>query len=275
MDYKKVLTIQDISCVGQCSLTVALPIISAAGHETAVLPSAVLSTHTAGFKNFTFRDLCGDMPAITNHWVSEKIAFDCVYTGYLGSKEQVGYVLDIFNRVTKKDAIKIVDPAFADGGKLYPIFDMNYVNEMKKLISASDITVPNISEASFLTGIEYKEEYDKEYVIKLMKALCNMGAKSVVITGVGYSKGKTGVAVLENDNYLYYEHEKMPNSCHGTGDVFAAAFTGAVMCGRDLLSSAKIAADYTLLCMKNTIGDSEHWYGVKFEPILKDYIKML
>ena len=158
---KKVLTVQDISCYGQCSLTVALPIISACGVETCILPSAVLSTHTGGFKGFTFRDLTSDMPSIVNHWKSENILFDAIYTGYLGSIEQVGIVENILKTLGKDGAIKIVDPAFADHGKLYSIFNMDYVNALKTLVPCSDVLLPNVSEASFLTGLEYKEEYCK------------------------------------------------------------------------------------------------------------------
>ena len=133
---KKVLTIQDISCVGQCSLTVALPIISACGIETCVLPSAVLSTHTAGFTGFTFRDLTEDMPSIKDHWKKENITFDTIYTGYLGSTKQIDYVEDIIDEVGTVDCLKVIDPAMADNGVLYKGFDNNFVEAMKKLIAA-------------------------------------------------------------------------------------------------------------------------------------------
>ena len=132
--YKRVLTIQDISCVGQCSLTVALPIISACGLETAVLPSAVLSTHTGGFKDFTFRDLTDDLPKILEHWKKENIQFDAFYTGYLGSAKQIAYVRDILHSVRKKESVNIIDPAMADNGRLYVGFDSAFVEAMKPLI---------------------------------------------------------------------------------------------------------------------------------------------
>lgn len=275
MDYKRILTIQDISCVGQCSLTVALPILSACGVETAILPSAVLSTHTGGFTGFTVRDLSDDMPGIMNHWNKENIKFDAFYTGYLGSTKQIDYVKDIFNTTAKEGAKKIVDPAFADNGNLYFGFDMEYVNAMKKLCAVADVVVPNISEAAFLTGMEYKTEYDEAYIIALSKALVDLGAKTVVMTGVGYKKGKTGVSVFENGELKYYEHNKISKGSHGTGDIYASAFTGALVRGKNLLESAKIAADYTVKCIENTIDDPEHWYGVKFETALGDLIEML
>ncbi|MBR0466497.1 MAG: pyridoxamine kinase [Clostridia bacterium] len=275
MSYKRVLTIQDISCFGQCSLTVALPIISACGHETAILPSAVLSTHTAGFSGFTFRDLTDDMPSISAHWVKEKVTFDAFYTGYLGSKKQIDYVLDIFNKNARENAIKIVDPAMADGGKLYPAFDMDYVNEMKRLCFSADIILPNITEAAFLVGYEYKEIYDEQYIKGLLGALENAGAKTVILTGVGYKEGETGVVVYKDGEYSYYNHEKLPRSCHGTGDVYASAFVGALLCGKKEYDAAKIAADYTVLSMKKTADDETHTYGVKFEKAIPGLIKML
>ena len=274
MDYKRILTIQDISCVGQCSLTVALPILSACGLETAILPSAVLSTHTAGFKGFTFRDLADDMPAIKNHWASENIKFKAIYTGYLGSSKQIDYVLDIVNS-TLDNGTFFVDPAMADNGKLYPGFDGEYVNAMIKLSKNADYIIPNITEACFLTGIEYKEVYDKAYIDSLLNALTKIGCKNVILTGVSYQEGKTGVVVYENENYSYYEHVKFPNSCHGTGDIYASAFVGAFVRGKSAYESAKIAADYTVDCINATKGDKEHWYGVKFEPVLENLINYL
>ncbi len=269
-DYKRILTVQDISCVGQCSLTVALPILSACGVETAVLPSAVLSTHTAGFTGFTCRDLTSDMPAIIDHWKKEGIQFDAVYTGYLGSAEQIAYVKRIFAELLKEGGVRIVDPAMADNGKLYPAFDLAFADEMKKLTSDADVVLPNITEACFLTGTEYKERYDEEYVNGLIAKLHEAGAGKVVLTGVSYDDETTGVAVFENGETKYYRHEKMPKGCHGTGDVFASAFAGMYARGMSAYDAAKIAADYTLHCIKYTSGDESHWYGVKFEPLLSD-----
>ncbi len=276
MNYKKILTVQDISCVGQCSLTVALPILSACGMETCILPSAVLSTHTAGFSGFTFRDLTDDMPDIVAHWKKENISFDMIYTGYLGSIKQVGYVKNILETTGKESSIKVVDPAFADNGKLYSIFDMDYVEAMKTLCPACDILVPNISEACFLTGKEFKEQYDEAYIKDLVEALCALGSKTVVLTGVSYEEGKTGVVVYSDGKMEYYRHDKISKGCHGTGDVYASAFVGALANGKSVFDSAKIAADYVVECIKVTDGDPDHWYGVKFElalPYLIEKVK--
>ncbi len=275
MDTKRILTIQDISCVGQCSLTVALPILSACGFETAILPSAVLSTHTAGFSGFTFRDLTEDFPAIEKHWNKEEILFDAVYTGYLGSTKQIDYVKSIIRSSAKKHAVRVIDPAMGDNGKLYPIFNDEYVQAMKGLCKLADIVVPNITEACFLTGTEYREVYDEEYILNLLKKQADATGATVVLTGVSYRKAKTGVAVYKDGGYSYYEHRQISKGCHGTGDVYASAFVGALMNGKNEFESAKIAADYVVLCIKNTQNDPDHWYGVKFEPVLGKLIKMV
>lgn len=275
MSYKKILTIQDISCMGQCSLTVALPIISACGIETCVLPSAVLSTHTAGFSGYTFRDLTEDMPAIKEHWVKEGIQFDAIYTGYLGSTKQIEYVADIFNETSAKGCVKVVDPAMADNGKLYPAFDMEYVEAMKGLCGKADFLVPNLTEACFLTDVEYRTEYDREYIEDILEKLVSLGCPNVIFTGISYKEGTTGIVVYENGNYAYYEHELLPNSCHGTGDIYASAFVGAFMCGKNAYDAARIAADYTMECIKATAEEENHWYGAKFEPVLYKLIEAI
>ena len=275
MAYKKILTIQDISCVGQCSLTVALPILSACGMETCILPSAVLSTHTAGFSGFTFRDLTDDMPAIQEHWKKENIKFKAIYTGYLGSIKQIGYVRDILKTMGTDDCVRIVDPAMADNGQLYSIFNQDYVEAMKVLCGEADILVPNITEACFLTDEEYKETYDEGYICNLVEKLKALGAKTVVLTGVSYESGKTGVVVYENGKMEYYKHNKIAKGSHGTGDIYASAFVGALMNDKSVYEAAKIAADYTVKCIINTQGDADHWYGAKFETALGDLMKML
>ncbi len=275
MSYKRILTIQDISCVGQCSLTVALPILSASGVETCILPSAVLSTHTGGFKGYTFRDLTEDIPGIADHWESEGIRFDAVYSGYLGSARQIEYVKDITNRLSADNALSIVDPAMADNGKLYVGFDGDFVQAMKSLVFSADIILPNITEACLLTGTEYRESYDRAYIDGLLTSLESAGASTVILTGVSFKPDTTGVLVDEKGERSYYEHRKIAKGCHGTGDIYASAFVGAMLGDRPLFEAAKIAADFTVLCIEKTRGDQSHWYGVKFEQALPDYIRML
>jgi pyridoxine kinase len=163
----------------------------------------------------------------------------------------------------------------ADNGKLYGAFDMAYVEAMKPLCASADILVPNITEACFLSGVEYREQYDEAYIAELLEKTAALGASTVVLTGVGYEEGKTGVVVYENGKTSYYEHKRIAKGSHGTGDIYASAFVGALMNGKSIFESAKIAADYTLKCIENTQGDDEHWYGVKFETAIPDLIKML
>ena len=276
MDYKRILTIQDISCFGQCSLTVALPILSACGVETVILPSAVLSTHTGGFTGFTFRDLSDDIPAISAHWQKEGIEFDAIYTGYLGSVKQIDMVTDIFNTFSaKKKCVKIVDPAMADNGKLYYGFDEVYAAEMARLCRNADIVIPNITEACFITGIEYKENYDEAYVMSVLEALDKDGMKNVVLTGIGYDEETTGVVIKLGDSIKHYTHKRLKQGSHGTGDIFASAFSGALLRGNDEYESARIAADYTLRCIENSLGDENHKYGAKFETAIPYLIELL
>ncbi len=277
MSYKRILTIQDISCLGQCSLTVALPILSACGHETCILPCAVLSTHTAGFTDFTVRDLSDDLPAISAHWEKSGMCFDAIYTGYLGSIRQIYDVKHIFKANAAAGCVNIVDPAMGDNGKLYPAFDAAYADAMKVLCADADILLPNITEACYLTDTDYRETYDHDYILSLLKKLyALMGNKgTVVLTGVGYDEAHTGISVYADGEEQYYAHRRLPKSCHGTGDVYASAFVGAYMKGKTAYESAAIAAKYTLACMENTQDDPTHWYGVKFEPVLSQLMALV
>ncbi len=275
MPYKRILTIQDISCVGQCSITVALPVLSACGHETAILPSSILSNHTTGFGGYTFRDLSQDMPDILAQWQKENLIFDAVYTGYMGNRAQIDCTIDIFNTVISQNGLKIVDPAMADHGLLYPGFDMEFVQYMKKLCSHADFLLPNLTEACLLTDTTYTETYNEEFIINLAHKLCETGCKNVIFTGVSYSPDTTGVAIFENGVYSYYCHEKLPKGSHGTGDLFASAFTGALLKNFSTYNAVKIAADYVLDCIKLTAQYPDHNYGPVFEPILGQLINQV
>ncbi len=278
MTDKKVLTIQDISCMGQCSLTVALPIISACGVETVILPSAVLSTHTGGFTGYTFRDLTEDIPGIMGHWMKEGLKYDCLYTGYLGSLLQIEYVGQLKENVLNEGAKLIVDPAMADQGNLYYGFDQHFVARMAELCGTADVILPNVTEAAFMTGLECRlDDHDEAYILKLLRALGKKGAGTIILKGIRYKKDEIGVAVYdsESDSLDYYFTEFIPYLSHGTGDCYAAAFTGAVMQGRDYLSAAGIAADFVVECIKKTMDDKNHAYGVKFERVLPMLVQEL
>ena len=275
MSYKRILTVQDISCVGQCSMTVALPILSACGVETCVLPSAVLSTHTGGFSGCTFRDLSGDFPAIQNHWEREGITFDAIYTGYLGSVEQIGMVKEIFQRLLAPGGMAVVDPAMADNGVLYKGFDDAYAQAMKDLCGCADIILPNITEACMLTETEFRTNYDEAYIAQLMDKLSDLGPDRIVLTGVSYAPEQTGVLVRNGGEDVYYSHVRLPKNYHGTGDIFASALVGAHVRGISLSDAARIAADFTAQCIENTYKDPAHWYGVKFETAFPALIGLL
>jgi len=274
---KRIVTIQDISCVGKCSLTVALPIISAMGVETAILPTAVLSTHTM-FSGFTGCDLTDQLRPIMEHWKKEQFTFDAIYTGYLGSFEQISFVLDFFKAFRRPDNLIIVDPVMADNGKLYPAFDEAYAKENARLCGAADLILPNITEASFLTGRPYRETYDRTYITDMLKALCALGPRYAVLTGVSFEPGKVGVMGMDShsgETFEYYT-ERIPVSYHGTGDIFSSTVTGALTRGLPMADAFALACDYTMETIRYTHETpGTNSYGVDFEVTLPDLIRRL
>lgn len=275
MHYPRILTVQDLSCAGQCSLTVALPVLSACGAETCVLPTAVLSTHTGGLGKPHIRDLTEDMPHIAAHWEKAGIRFDAISCGYLGSAEQMEQVEWVFDRLSAPGCLKIIDPAMADHGKLYAGFDDAFVEAMKRFCTKADWLLPNLTEACLLTGSEYRTNYDRHSIETLLKKLSGMGCKGIILTGVSFEEATTGVMVWEQGGSTYYQHERLEQNCHGTGDLFAAAFTGALAKGKAAAEAVKLAADYTLACMKLTMAENTRPYGIMFEPLLGELIRAL
>lgn len=274
---KRILTIQDISCIGKCSITVALPIISALGIETAIIPTGLLSTHTM-FKNYTFKDLTDQIVPITNHWKSENIDFSCIYTGYLGTLDQIDIVSALFNEFRTEDNLIVVDPAMADNGKLYPAFDESYAQAMAKLCNDANIIVPNITEAAFMTGMEYQESYDEDYIKEMLHKLADLGPKISILTGVGFNQGKTGAMGYDKelDDFYYYEHEMIDTCYHGTGDVFASTLVGSMENGLTWQEAISVAADYTAKCIELTVNDPEgRDYGVNFEEGIPYLLKRI
>ena len=261
----KLLTMQDLSCVGQCSLTVALPILSAYGVETCVLPTAILSNHTM-FKSWSYLDLTPEIANIFKEWKNNGFKFDGFLLGYLGKKELMDIAEECFNRFAADGSKVIIDPVFADNGKLYGGFDMEYVGAMRKLLKRADIILPNMTEASFLTGVEYRETYDKAYVERMVQALTKITDGTIIITGIEL-EGQIGEVIYEKGKYEYAFLEKLPEKYHGTGDIFASVFTANYLKGSSLadccLESGKFVAD----CIKNT-DKKTHFYGVNFEHIL-------
>lgn len=273
---KRVLTIQDISCLGKCSLTIALPVISALGSETVIIPTAVLSTHTM-FSNFTCKDLSDQIEPIEQHWLNEGIKFDAIYTGYLGTIEQIDQIKELFANFRDENTLIVVDPVMADNGKLYPAFNMDYVKKNAELCSSADIIVPNITEAAFMTGLEYREKHDESYIKELLAGLNELGARISVLTGVSLEEGKTGVMGYDRSNgeYYLYQNDKVNASYHGTGDLFSSTCIGEMMKGLDWRDAMRIAADYTAHTIRVTLQDPDKpWYGVDFEATLPDLMNM-
>lgn len=276
----RVLSVQDISCLGKCSLTVALPIISAMGVETCILPTAILSTHTGGFTGYTWRDLTEDIPKISAHWQSLSLTFDALYTGYLGSFEQIGMIEELFATFGAK-ALKFVDPVMGDNGKLYAGFTPAFAARMAELCGKADVIVPNMTEACYMLGEEYRSgPYEEAYIKDMLVRLSALGAPVVAMTGVVLtaSPDRQGVMAYDRRDHSFcsYFSENLPAKFHGTGDIFASTMCGSLALGRSLLLSVQTAVDYTVACIKRSVGDTEHPYGVRFEeciPFLTDYLR--
>lgn len=284
---KRIVTVQDISCIGKCSLTVALPVISAMGVETCVLPTSVLSTHTA-FNDFTFRDLTSDINPICAHWKNEHIHFDAIYTGYLGSFQQLNLMERLIDDFGSEDCLTIVDPCMADNGQLYHGFTQEFAFAMAKLCGKASVIVPNLTEASFLLGIPYKAKgYNKKYIEDILVKLASLGAKKVILKGIQFDeeqdnlKGsleKMGIAAYDSqtERFSWYFHKKMEQSFHGTGDIFASVLTGALMRGIDFEKAYALAGDFVVESIKATLSHKDYnWYGVDFESAIPYLIKRI
>jgi pyridoxine kinase len=266
----KIVSVQDISCFGQCSTTIALPVLSAYGVETAILPSAILSTHTANcFKGFTCLDLTDEMPKIVEHWKKEKITFDAIYTGYIGDARQFGLIKSL-RTMLNPGGLVIVDPAMADDGVLYPALNEDIVEGMRGLVKEADIILPNLTEAAFLLGEEYKECPDEKDINDYLKRLAAMGPKTVILTGVSYEEGRIGAVAYDSDKNSVVEYftEKMIKSYHGTGDIFSSVAIANIMNGKSVAEAIADACEFVVEAIKNTMTDETHNYGVKFETVL-------
>lgn len=277
---KRVLTIQDFSCLGRCSLTVAIPTLSAAGLETVAIPTAILSNHTA-FASWTYKDLTEEMLPIVSKWKAYKDHFDYIYTGYLGT-DQIEIVLKIVEGLKKDDTLLVVDPAMADHGKLYPGFKENHVEEMRKLVGKADILLPNLTEACFLADIPFpggEASVPLPFYERVFKALAPLGPSKIVITGQALHDGKVADLSydVEAEKIGVYETKTHSGVFHGTGDLFASAFVGALGCDFSFEDAIKIAHDY----VHKAIGFSNEshidglLYGPEFERAIPSYIRDL
>ena len=270
---KRIATIQDISCFGKCSITVSLPVISAMGVECAIVPTTVLSTHTAGFTGYTVCDISDQLLPIAEHWKKEGISLDTLYTGYLANETQINDTIKFIEMTKNEDTLVFVDPAMADNGKLYPGFPSEFPSKMLALVKTADVVCPNITEACLLLGKEFKNEgeYDEGYIKSLVDGFVALGIKKVVITGVKYGDGRHGAMAydVECGEYRYLFGENMSCYFHGTGDIFSSVLCGALTKGDDVYSATQKSVDFTIACIKQTMPDREnHPYGVKFEECL-------
>jgi pyridoxine kinase len=271
------MTIQDISCVGKCSLTVALPIISAAGVEAGILPTAVLSTHTM-FSEFTFCDLTDEIEPISDAWQRLGIDFDAIYTGYLGSFRQLALVEDFIKAHKKESTMVVIDPAMADNGKLYHGFTPEFAKAMAKLVSNADLVVPNLTEACFMLDVPYTEEYDEEFIKDILVRLTGLGARYAALTGITFDNKTLGAYSYDSatGKFFYYANEYLPVRYHGTGDIFASATVGALMRGQSVENALSVAVDYTYECIRLTMEDEDRrFYGVNFEEAIPYYLMRL
>jgi len=279
MPQPHVLAIHDISGVGRCSLTVALPVLSAAGIECSVLPTAVLSTHTGDFEGYTYRSLSNDLLPMARHWVSLGLEFDAIYTGYLASLEQVELIKQIIALLRSDRTLLVVDPVMADKGTLYPGFPDSFPAEMRTLCAQADLIVPNLTEAALLLGRPYEENPSVERVQSLIHALISdIGAKAAVLTGVSLGTGELGAITYDPDGLFgggeqsYAGAPAIPGMYHGSGDVFSSTLVAALMRGRTLFEANEIAVHFTAEAIRLTAkAGTEPRYGLNFEALLTTF----
>lgn len=272
---KRIMTIQDITCFGKCSVTIALPVISAIGVETAILPTALLSAHTL-FPDNTKLDLGEEMPRIAGQWKRNGISFDAIYIGYLGTARGIETALHVIDQFADENTLVITDPVMGDHGRLYRGFDREYAGKCAELCGKSDLIVPNITEACLMTGMEYREKYDESYLRDLCAGLCRICAGTVVITGASIEEGKTGFYGMraETGETFSYQTGRLDASYHGTGDLFASTAAGAMVRGIHVQQALEIAADYTAETIRETMKGTENpWYGVHFETVIPYLIR--
>lgn len=276
MAQKRVAVIHDLSCVGKCSLTVALPILSAAGIETAVLPTALLSTHTGGFKSPYRLNLSDSILPVAEHWQKEGVTADTVYTGYLCADSQVDTVLKAITKISNEETRIVTDPCFADHGKLYKGFRKTYPQKMLSLCRAADIITPNLTEAVMLASGEIKDEYSEEDILYLLNTLYDLTGAKIVLTGVSSFDGRIGAAVFEGEKVTCVFADRLHRMFHGTGDIFTSALIASLLNEKSLTAAAQVAVNFTRDCIKKTVDDgTEERFGVDFETQLPNLMRYL
>lgn len=269
---KRALTVQDLSCVGRCSLTVALPILSAAGVNTAVIPTALLSTHTGEFTGYTHLDLSDQLCPIVRHLRTLGLHYDAFYSGYLASGAQVEQILSMIDCLCDERTLLFVDPAFADNGRRYSLIDESMPAQMRRLCARAHTVTPNLTEAAFLLERPYPgERYDRKLIARYCRELLDMGPENAIITDVSFSPGETGVAMqsraMAEPCFLF--RTRLPGTFHGTGDVFASFALAGLLQEMSLEKATERALNLTHRAVELTLQEGEPLrYGVQFERVL-------
>ncbi len=275
---KRVAAIHDISGFGRCSLTVALPILSAMGIETAAMPTALLSSHT-GIKGFTYKDLTDEMPLFLDHWKNLKLNFDAIYSGFLGSERQIEIVSNVIDNLKSDNTLVMVDPVMADHGDMYPTFDKAFSKKMTKLCKKADIIIPNMTEAVFMLDMEYiKGPYTKEYIENILKSLADLGPSNIILTGVQFDNKELGAASYNSKTGVinYHFSPLINRNYHGTGDIFASVVLASILNGFQLDKSVEIAVNFIYDCLvRSGNEDTSSYLGVNFEAGLPALSKEL
>ncbi len=269
----RVAAIHDISCIGRCSLTVALPVLSCMGIETSVIPTAVLSTHTGEFTGYTFRDLTDDILPVAKHWQTLNRHFDAFYTGYFGNIRQLEIVEQVFAMLEDEHTLRFVDPVMADNGELYSNFDSAYVAEMKNFCGQADVILPNITEACLLTDTKYCHgTQDKTFVENLLYKLGESGPSYIILTGVNILQGYGAACYDVAHGKISYALNPHVEGCYyGAGDTLASVLLGKYLKGSTMEDAARFAVDFTYKAIIATRDSGEeHKYGLAFEPLLKE-----
>ena len=272
----RVLAIHDLCGIGKCSLTAALPILSAAGIEACALPTAIFSNHTA-FASFISQDLNDFLLPMAKAIKEQNVHFDAIYTGYLANGEQAGIISDIITLLADADTRIIVDPAMADNGVLYTCLPPSFPAEMKKLCRRASVITPNVTEALLLLGRDghavpkTREEYEE-----LIRALAKDIGTAVVLTSVALEEGAIDCAVCEGDTVTFISEPYVAHGYHGTGDVFSSVLTAAYLRGRTLTEATSIAAEFVRRTIRKTDKNNPNlWYGVNFEAELPSLASLL
>ena len=272
MTTPRVAAIHDISGFGRCSLTVAIPVLSAMGVQCCPLPTAFLSTHTGGFTGFTFLDMTEEMPKVAAHWQELDLRFHAIYSGFLASERQIGIVSDFIRTFRRSDTLVVIDPVMGDDGKAYQTYTSALCSGMTHLAELADVITPNLTEAAFLLGRPYDQLPQEEAGLQeLVRELGLHGRRSVVLTGVSLSPGKTGAMCFDakTSRTETVQVDMIAHPLLGTGDIFASVLTGALVRGDTLFSAAAQAADFVRACAVHTAAqDLPLREGVDFEPML-------